>query len=171
RVARPEGAREKGGVMAYAAERLAEWTTGLSFDDIPEDVVERAKLHLLDAVGCGLAAVALGDLTAAREAALELGGKPEASVLGSQERLSAGMAAFANGAIMHALDFDDTHEHGLCHSSTVVVPVVLAVGEAVDADGKEALAAAVAAYETSARIGIAGAGRLHRHGFHPTSVA
>ena len=43
-----------------AAQRLAEWTGSLAYDDLPAEVVEAAKLHLLDTIGCGLAAHALG---------------------------------------------------------------------------------------------------------------
>ena len=42
-----------------AAQRIAEWVNGLAFEDIPPDIAEHAKLHLLDALGCGLAASAL----------------------------------------------------------------------------------------------------------------
>lgn len=129
-----------------------------------------AKLHVLDAVGCGLAALAFDQLGAARAVALEMGGEPEASALGLPRRVGAGPAALANGSMMHALDFDDTHEVALVHSSAVVAATVLAVGEALDASGSEALTAAVAGYEISSRIGLASPGALHRRGFHPTSV-
>ncbi|MBK5220614.1 MAG: MmgE/PrpD family protein, partial [Thermoleophilia bacterium] len=86
------------------------------------------------------------------------------------EARRAGPAALANGSMMHALDFDDTHEVALVHSSAVVAATVLAVGEALDASGSEALTAAVAGYEISSRIGLASPGALHRRGFHPTSV-
>jgi 2-methylcitrate dehydratase PrpD len=71
---------------------------------------------------------------------------------------------------MHALDFDDTHEVTLIHSSVVVAATVLAVGEATGAAGAEVLAAAIGGYEISARVGLAAPGELHLKGFHPTSV-
>jgi 2-methylcitrate dehydratase PrpD len=154
----------------YAAERLAEWASTLEFDDVPAEVTAAAKLHVLDAVGTGLAALALGELSAARAAARELGGPGEATALGVEERLSAAAAALANGSLMHALDFDDTHEVALVHSSAVVAPVVLALGEARSASGADLVTAAVAGYEISSRIGLAGAGAFHLRGFHPTSV-
>lgn len=154
----------------HAAEQLSEWSAALEFERLPEEVVAAAKLHLLDAVGCGLAALALDQLGAARAVALEIGGEPEASALGLPRRVGAGAAALANGSMMHALDFDDTHEVAIVHSSAVVAATVLAVGEARGASGAEALAAAVAGYEIGARIGLAAPGELHRRGFHPTSV-
>jgi 2-methylcitrate dehydratase PrpD len=154
----------------YAAERLAEWTATLELDDVPAEVVAAAKLHMLDAVGTGLAALALDELPAVLAAARELGGRPEATALGVDERVSAAAAALANGSLMHALDFDDTHEVALVHSSVVVAPVALALGEATRASGADLVTAAIAGYEVSSRIGLAGAGSFHLRGFHPTSV-
>jgi 2-methylcitrate dehydratase PrpD len=153
-----------------AAVELAAWAAGLVLEEIPSKVVERAKLHLLDALGTGLVARARGELAGVRATAGELGGPAEATVIGGGERLGTGPAALANGALIHALDFDDTHELTLIHSSAVVVPSALAVGEARDVAGDELLAAAIAGYEISARVGLAAPGRLHVRGFHPTSV-
>lgn len=153
-----------------AAAKLAEWSSALEFEQVPDEAVAAAKLHLLDAVGCGLAGLALDQVAAAREVALEIGGEPEATGLGLPRRVGAGAAALANGATMHALDFDDTHEIAIVHSSAVVAATVLAVGEARRASGKEALAAAVAGYEVGTRVGLANPGEMHRRGFHPTSV-
>ena len=154
----------------HAAEQLATWSAGLRLDAIPEEVVGAAKLHLLDAVGTGLAALALDEMAAARAVALELGGGEEATALGLPRRVGAGAAALANGSLMHALDFDDTHEAAIVHSSVVVAAAALAAAEAAGAGGEEMLAAAVGGYEISARIGLAAPGRLHLRGFHPTSV-
>lgn len=153
-----------------AGRALAEWSAGLTYADLPAPVAEAAKLHLLDALGAGLAGLALEQLPAARAVALELGGEEEASGLGLPRRVGAAAAALANGALMHALDFDDTHEVALVHSSAVVAATALAVGEASGASGEELIAAAVAGYEISSRVGLANPGALHLRGFHPTSV-
>lgn len=154
----------------YAAAKLAAWSAGLEFERIPGPVVESAKLHILDAVGTGLAALALDELPAPRAVAQEMGGEPEATALGLSRRIGAGPAALANGSMMHALDFDDTHEVALVHSSAVVAATVLAVGEATRASGRDLIAAAVGGYEISSRIGLVNPGAMHLRGFHPTSV-
>jgi hypothetical protein len=87
-----------------------------------------AARHLLDVIGCGLAAVGTGDGGHATEVALAAGGQPDATVLGSEARLPVAVATFANGTRFHALDFDDTHEEGICHVSAVVAPAALASG-------------------------------------------
>ena len=56
-----------------AAEKIAAWATALDLDDVPADVAEHAKLHLLDALGCGLAAHATGVAAEGRTTMDELG--------------------------------------------------------------------------------------------------
>jgi 2-methylcitrate dehydratase PrpD len=152
-----------------AAQRLAEWTTGLVLDEVPPEVAEAAKLHLLDTLGCGLAAAALGIATEGRETMAELGGGDQATVIGGTG-LPAPNAAFANAMLCHGLDFDDTHSDSIAHVSVVTCPASLAVAEAGAASGRGALAAIVAANEVVTRVGMAASGRFHARGFHPTAV-
>src|SRR5437867_11348151 len=124
-----------------AAQRIAAWTGTLAYDAIPPDVVEAAKLHLLDTLGCGLAAHALGVATEGRSAMAELGGDPQASVIGLEGALPAPNAAFANAMLCHGLDFDDTHSDSVSHVSVVVCPTAIAAGEEHGSSGRELLAA------------------------------
>jgi 2-methylcitrate dehydratase PrpD len=153
-----------------AAERIAEWAVGLTLEDVPEDVVEQAKLHLLDTIGCGFAASAVGVATEGRTAMAELGGEPQASVIGLDEALPAPSAAFANAMLCHALDYDDTHPDSLAHIGVVVVPAALAAAEAGGASGRDFVAGLLVGNEVVARIGAAASGLFHERGFHPTSV-
>lgn len=153
-----------------AARRIAEWTGALAFEDIPAPVVEAAKLHLLDTVGCGLAAHALGVAGEGRTAMAELGGEAQASVIGLDARLPAPNAAFANAMLCHGLDFDDTHSDSVAHVSVVVSPAALAAGEALGSRGRDVLAAIVGGNEVVTRVGMAASGQFHARGFHPTAV-
>jgi 2-methylcitrate dehydratase PrpD len=156
--------------MATAAERLAEFTSTLEYDRIPAEVAEAAKLHLLDTIGCGLAAHALGIATEGRSAMGELGGEPQASVIGLERALPAPNAAFANAMFCHGLDFDDTHSESIAHVSVVVCPAAVAAAEAHGADGRELLTAIVAGNEVVTRVGMAASGAFHARGFHPTAI-
>src|SRR5262249_750180 len=156
--------------MARAAERLAEFATTLTLEDVPGEVAEHAKLHLLDTLGCGLAAHATGVAGQGRTAMVELGGEPQATVIGSDRRLRAPNAAFANAVLGHGLDFDDPHSESVSHISTVTCPASLAVGEAGSLAGGEVLAAIVGASEVITRVGMAASGRFHARGFHPTAI-
>jgi 2-methylcitrate dehydratase PrpD len=153
-----------------AAQTLAEFTSRLDVDAIPAEVVEAAKLHLLDTLGCGLAAHALGVAVEGRQAMTELGGAGQATVIGLDAALPAPNAAFANAMLCHGLDFDDTHSDSVSHVTTVTGPAALAAAEAGDATGREALAAIVGANEVVTRLGMAASGAFHARGFHPTAI-
>jgi len=153
-----------------AAETIAGWSAGLTLEDIPPEVVEHAKLHVLDALGCGLAAHATGVAGEGRATMAELGGEPSATVIGLGEQLPAANAAFANAMLCHGLDFDDTHSDSVSHVSTVIAPAALAAAEALGASGRDVLAAVVAGNEVVCRIGMAASGEFHRRGFHPTAI-
>src|SRR5437588_7086742 len=154
----------------HAAERLAEFATALTLDDGPEDVAHHAKLHLLDTLGCGLAAHATGVATEGRQAMAELGGEAQATVIGLDARLPGPNAAFANAMLCHGLDFDDTHSDSVAHVSAVVCPAALAAGEAAGSSGRELLTAIVGGNEVVTRIGMAASGAFHARGFHPTAI-
>jgi 2-methylcitrate dehydratase PrpD len=153
-----------------AAQTLAEFTSRLDLDAIPAEVAEAAKLHLLDTLGCGLAAHPLGIAVEGRQAMMELGGEPQATVIGLDAALPAPNAAFANAMLCHGLDFDDTHSDSVSHVSTVTGPAALAASEAAGATGREALAAIIAANEVVTRLGMAASGAFHARGFHPTAI-
>jgi 2-methylcitrate dehydratase PrpD len=153
-----------------AAQTLAEFTSRLDLDAIPAEVAEAAKLHLLDTLGCGLAAHPLGIAVEGRQAMMELGGEPQATVIGLDAALPAPNAAFANAMLCHGLDFDDTHSDSVSHVSTVTGPAALAASEAAGATGREALAAIIAGNEVVTRLGMAASGAFHARGFHPTAI-
>jgi 2-methylcitrate dehydratase PrpD len=153
-----------------AAQTIADWTTTLTPDDVPDDVAEHAKLHLLDAIGCGYAASALGVATEGRTAMAELGGEPQASVIALDAALPAPNAACANAMLCHGLDYDDTHSDSVSHVSVVVCPAALATAEAQGASGSELLTAIVGGNEIVTRVGMAASGQFHARGFHPTAV-
>ncbi|MER3409076.1 MAG: MmgE/PrpD family protein, partial [Thermoleophilia bacterium] len=102
-----------------SASRLAVFAAELRFQDIPSEVLAAAKLHLLDTLGCGLAAHALGVAGEGRQAMAEASGQAQATVIGLPARLPAASAAFANAMLCHGLDFDDTHPASVCHVSVV----------------------------------------------------
>lgn len=156
--------------MDAAAERLAEFGVGLDLADIPAHVVDAAKLHFLDTLGCGLAAHALDAATAPRRALLDVYGEGPATVLGMRRTLPAPAAACANGALCHALDFDDTHSAAIANVGAVVAPAALAAGEARGASGADLVVALVAGSEAVTRLGLAAAPSFLVSGFHPTAV-
>jgi 2-methylcitrate dehydratase PrpD len=158
------------GPRATATGRLAAFVAGLTGPGLPPEVARDAKLHLLDALGCGLAAHALGIGGQGRAVAAEEGGAPAATVIGRRAGLPASRAALANAMLCHALDFDDTHGDAICHVTVVVGSAALAVAEAEGATGEALLAALVGGSEVVIRLGMAAGGVFHARGFHPTAV-
>jgi 2-methylcitrate dehydratase PrpD len=150
-----------------ASETFADWALSLRIADVPADVAHAAKRHLLDGIGCAIAAQRTG---AAPYAEALVDGADEATVIGSGARASVPRAALANGILIHALDYDDTHTGALVHSTAASLPAALAVGEAMDASGGDVLAAAIAGFETTSRLGAAVTHGFHERGFHATSV-
>jgi 2-methylcitrate dehydratase PrpD len=153
-----------------AAQRLAAFASELRLEEIPDPVRDAAKLHLLDTLGCGLAAHALDTAPAARDAMAELGGSGPSTAIGLPTGLSAHDAALVNGATCHALDFDDTHPGAVSHVSVAVAPAAIATAEAFGLTGEDLLVALVAGNELTARIGLAASEDFHARGFHPTAV-
>lgn len=158
--------------MTIAGE-IAEWVCGLTYDDIPAETLEAAKLHLLDTLGAGLAAHARGVATAGRTVATSNRANGASTIIGLPTGVPAAAAGLANGMLCHGLDFDDTHADSICHVGVVVAPAAVAVAEAAGAgaDGRALLVALIAGGEIVTRVGAAAVGGYMVRGFHPTSVS
>jgi 2-methylcitrate dehydratase PrpD len=151
-----------------AAQDLGSFTASLSGRTIPRDVRRAVTRHVLDAVGVALAASAASAGTPVVDAVRAWGGTRESSIIGSDATVPAQAAGLANGVLVHALDFDDTHVSSLVHPSSVVVPAALAVAEETGCTGAETVTACVIGYEVAARIGAAMSERVLARGLYPT---
>jgi 2-methylcitrate dehydratase PrpD len=152
------------------AQRLAHFAAGARLDAVPERVRHRAKLHILDGLGLGLAATREDFAESAVAGVTAMGGSGPCSVIGRAERLAPRDAALVNAVLIHGLDFDDTHLASIIHPTCTSLPVALALGEALDARGADLLAAFLAGAETGIRIGLAVDGGFHHVGYHATGV-
>ena len=137
---------------------------------LPAQIASAARLHLLDAVGVGLAAAATKMGASYRGIARELAGSGEASVFGSDRTASADVAALINGGLVHSLEYDDTHTASIVHGSSVLAAVALAVGQSSRASGADMLGAYARGWEMFVRLGLAAPGDFQREGFQITSA-
>jgi len=111
------------------SEVFARYAVSVRFEQLPAAAVDGAKKTILDTLGVILAGG--GMEPAARgviDLVMESGGRPESTVIGSHVRVPAVMAALANGAMAHCLDFDDQTPWGQ-HSASSLVPAVFAIAE------------------------------------------
>src|SRR5215467_9478239 len=158
-------AEKRGNAMAHETETLAAYVADLKFEDIPPEVLERAKVLTLDFLGSAIRARRDAESTPALLKMLE------ALALDGKTWTPA-VAALLNGALGHSLDFDDTHADSSLHPSAPVVPAAFAVGEMIGASGRDVLTAIVAGYEVCCRLGSALDPTSHyARGFHPTATA
>ena len=150
--------------------RFGDLVAGLDDAHLSQPVLEAAVRQLVDAVGVTFAAVAEPAGAIIRDVIEEAGGRPIATVVGTPVRTSPSDAAWANGALAHLLDFDDT---GFSHPTACIYPAALAMGEYVGASGRQVIAAMVLGYEVFERLALTGRAHepaLRRRGVHPTSV-
>ncbi|MGD2072251.1 MAG: MmgE/PrpD family protein [Candidatus Thorarchaeota archaeon] len=138
--------------MNLITEKWGEYITGLTFADLPDDVVHQSKRILLDTLGCIIGAyeTALGKTFV--ESVKGVQGTRPATMIGESDRYLWIVAAMANSYLADLLDFEQTLTG---HESSVIVPAALAAGESSEKSGKDILTAIVAAYEIQTRVGLA----------------
>jgi 2-methylcitrate dehydratase PrpD len=145
---------------------LADFAASLRFEDIPPGIVAITKRMILDALGCAIAGSTLGPGCAESMTVMrDLGGRAESTILGLGAKVAAPNAAFANGALVHALNYDPAgSETG--HLGVVCLVAPLAMAEALGGvSGPAFLTASVVACEVKARITAA----LVRAGVQPSN--
>ena len=140
-----------------AIERLAAWLAAARAEDFPHRAVARAKLLLLDTLGCGFAALDDDGARAVLATLDALGEKPQCTVLGHPRGMSAPSAVLANGTLIRVLDLNDyvvgAHPQSGARGGhpSDNIPVVLAAAELAHSRGRDLLAAIVLAYEIYGR--------------------
>jgi 2-methylcitrate dehydratase PrpD len=150
--------------------RLADFALALRLEDVPGAVRATARSAILDSLACAIAGRGEPVSRRVREFALGQRSHGEATLWGTGERVSAELAALANGATAHALDFDDVSWAMNGHPSVPLLPAALAAAERGGASGAELLRAYVAGFEVEARLGQV-LGRSHYEiGWHATAT-
>lgn len=157
--------------MSTAALEMAKFVSGITYEDLPEEVRYKAKLCLLDTLGCALGACHHPDITKLKRALQFLEGKGNYTIWGEKERASLGASITANSSMAHTFDFDDFHRKGKVHCGAVIIPAVLGVAEYLEVNGKEVITAIVAGYEVMLRVAMALDAAAHRlQGWHATAT-
>lgn len=135
---------------------LAELALNTKSEDISPEAYEAAKKMLVDTIGCTIAGYRAEGIPEVIEQLLDWGGKEESTVLLYGKKLPAPLAAYANSAMCHALDYDHSHQPSMVgHILPSVLPVSLAAAEIRECSGREFLAAVILGFEVTARLGLA----------------
>jgi 2-methylcitrate dehydratase PrpD len=142
----------------------------LKLEDVPQGVVDKAKLVFLDTLGVALASSTMDFGRMVMNVAQKLGGAPASRLIGSPLKVAAANAVLANGTLAHGLDYDDTLEEAIVHTGCCAGMTALAVGEELRASGKAVLEAAIAGTEVMCKVGLVAPGKFHARGFHPTAL-
>jgi 2-methylcitrate dehydratase PrpD len=157
--------------MATCTEALAEFTLDQNFEALPQSVVAKAKLLILDGLGLALAAAREDFAARTLRALCALGQSPDATVIGVQEKVPVASAPLLNGMLIHAFDFDDTHHPLVIHNTSVVMPAALASAEWLGLSGKDFITACAIGFEVSLRVARGPrVHAIHGRGYHPTAV-
>jgi len=136
-----------------AAFSLAKNMLSVKYDDIPPDVLELTKKHILDILGVTLGGSSRPGVRELAELIGEWGGKEESTVLCYGLKVPAPNAAQVNATMGHALDYDDTGD-GPTHPSVIIMPTCLAMAESIGKiSGRDFITAVTLGMDMMCRLG------------------
>jgi 2-methylcitrate dehydratase PrpD len=122
---------------------------------VQESTRASVKRELLDYLGAAVAGRAAAGLPAWLKVLIDLGGRPDARVIGGP-RVPATTAALCNGYFGHVLEFDDTHDEAVLHAGSAAIPAAFAAaGMRGELSGKEFCEAVLLGIELTCRLGVA----------------
>jgi 2-methylcitrate dehydratase PrpD len=149
---------------------LARFVAETDFANLSEKVLTNAKMHILDTLGAALVGATTDTAAIAFDYCERLGHSDESTIWGTNQKSSAPMAAFANGLLGHAIDFDDWDAFiHAGHPTCMVAAAALSLGEAIGSSGKDLLKAYALGIEILTKI-AANAPNVQDRGFHGTPV-
>lgn len=147
--------------------QLVEQILAVEYGALPLEAIDMAKQVTLDGLAVMLAGATepLGVGRISTQYVREMGGAPQASVIAGGFKSSMLNAAYANGTLAHALDFDNTW-YPLNHPTSPTLPAILAIAENYRLSGKQIIEAIVIAFEVQGRLRLAATGLKTGAGFH-----
>jgi len=127
------------------SEKLSKYVLDTAFDDLPDDVINRTKISLIDTIGCAIDGSQEDAVKRTAELSIEYDSRKEATMVGFGMKASVLCATLVNSFMLQIHELDDIALAG--HPSRVVVPPILAVAEWKGASGKDMLTALSIGYE------------------------
>jgi 2-methylcitrate dehydratase PrpD len=157
---------------AAISTRLARHIASIRFEDLSAATIASTKRALLDGLGVAIAASGVSDdVRPFLELARVQGGAPQASILGSWERVNASSAALANGAMAHALDFEDAFDAAPTHPNASLIPAALAIAQSqASVSGNDFIVAMALGCDVSCRMALSVGDALERSPWYPPTI-
>jgi len=154
------------------SQQIAQHVATVRYEQLSPKAILMTKYSLLDALGVMLGASGIGEgCDAFVQLASDSAAKPEATLLGCGMRTSASLAALANGAMAHALDFEDAHDGAPVHPNAQVVPAALAVAESLQRiGGRELITAIAVGCDLVCRLGLCLTKPIDEYGWYPPPI-
>lgn len=150
---------------------LANFYSNLSFEDLPRDVVQKARLSLFDFFVVLLAGREYGVLTSVAEAfAISNASSQGVYCYGLDLTLSEEHAAFIMGLVSHSVELDDGHRFGTSHPAASIIPCVLASAQKCNADFMSVLKSIIVGYDLMLRLARSINPSHLKRGFHSTAT-
>jgi 2-methylcitrate dehydratase PrpD len=157
-------------VVDFAADYAA-FSSCLRLEAMSPEVIAAAQTNLFDTLACATAGISAAGVKDVIALAVDWGGRPEAAIWCTGHRVPAHHAAWVNGMMAHARDYDDTHDAAILHAGVSVIPAALAAAELNStATGADLLAGVVAGLELICRLGVATTIGIIESGFIYTSL-
>jgi len=156
--------------MSFTEKRLAEFVESLEYRQIPKNVIEKTKYHLLDTIGCIIIGSRASEFKKILSAIMSFRSPVSRTVSGKKDSISCLDVAFLLGSASHEYEFDDLHRASVSHPGAVVIPAALALGKVLHIDGKMLLNSIIAGYEAMIRVALA-LGKSHYDFWHTTSTS
>lgn len=153
--------------MSALTADLGRFLANIRFEQLPADAVALARTGFTDTVGVIMVGITEPVVDIVRRTLIDPGQERVARACLSSLYVAARDAALLGATAAHALDYDDQSLSG--HPSAVLVPAILAEGEALGSNGRDLVTAYVAGYEVWAEL-LRRDANYHRKGWHPTAV-
>ncbi len=141
-------------------EALVEHIVSTNLQKLPKEVIAFTKDVLLDFISCAIGGTKAQGCYELIKFIRIMKSSGKSTVIGYGDRVAAPLAALANGVMGHALDFDDTHDKAVLHTSVCTAPAALALAEYEEVDGKTLIEALAVGMDIQCRLGLA-----CKHGF------
>jgi len=156
--------------MVELTNKIAQFIWQTKYENISPEVVEMGKFHILDTLGVLVAGSREKATGIIKGYVQSMGCKEECTLITQRIKTSPQYAAFGNGIIAHALDFDDYEWPSMAHPSVTVLPAVLALGEQIHAGGRLCLEAYLIGLEVISKIGCGVNPSHYDKGWHSTGT-